>query len=125
MLGDPADDLNVATIIFLLRGQLILLRPRRVAPQEVKYDLQILCSHVEFYWTHLSGIGTLENSLWAWDGTMIRIWLERLTIEKVKVDKRRDRYESVLESVGIPLNFYPLGTRLDSIDKVLTRPQRS
>jgi len=29
-LGDPADDLIVATIIFLVDGKLVLLRPRRV-----------------------------------------------------------------------------------------------
>jgi hypothetical protein len=31
-LGDPADDLIVATIIFLVDGKLVLLRPRRVGP---------------------------------------------------------------------------------------------
>lgn len=107
--GDPADDLNVATIIFLINGTLVLLRPRRSATEEVKYDMQILADRIEFYWTHLSGIGTLENSLWGWDGNQIRIWLDALTIEKVKVDAVRDAYESVTESVGIPLDFYPLG----------------
>lgn len=108
--GDPADDLNVATIIFLISGRLVLLRPRRAASQEVKYDLQLLSSSIEFFWTaHLSGIGTLENSLWGWDGKKVRIWLDALTIEKVRVDRKRDAYESVRESVGIDLDFYPLG----------------
>lgn len=107
--GDPADDLNVATIIFLISGRLVLLRPRRAASEEVKYDLQILANRVEFYWTHLTGIGSLENSLWAWDGRRVRIWLDALTIEKVRVDARRDAYETVKESVEIPLDFYPLG----------------
>ncbi|BGO89111.1 hypothetical protein NBRC10512_003856 [Rhodotorula toruloides] len=111
--GDPADDLNVATIIFLISGRLVLLRPRRAASEEVKYDLQILADQVEFYWTHLSGIGTLENSLWAWDGHKIRIWLDALTIEKVRVDARRDAYETVKESVGISLDFYPLAVLMD------------
>ncbi|BGP22387.1 ribosome control protein 1 domain containing protein [Rhodotorula toruloides] len=111
--GDPADDLNVATIIFLISGRLVLLRPRRAASEEVKYDLQILADQVEFYWTHLSGIGTLENSLWAWDGHKIRVWLDALTIEKVRVDARRDAYETVKESVGISLDFYPLAVLMD------------
>lgn len=119
--GDPADDLNVATIIFLISGRLVLLRPRRAASNEVKYDLQILADHVEFYWTHLRGIGTLENSLWAWDGSKVRIWLDALTIEKVRVDARRDAYETVKESVAIPLDFYPLGRYLsDSPPSVQT-----
>ncbi|GAA5952681.1 hypothetical protein JCM21900_000402 [Sporobolomyces salmonicolor] len=111
--GDPADDLNVATIIFLISGRLVLLRPRRAAHEEVKYDLQILATRIEFYWTHLSGIGTLENSLWGWDGRTIRIWLDALTIEKVRVDARRDAYETVKESVGIELDFYPLAVLMD------------
>ena len=39
----------------------------------------------------------------------MRIWLDALTIEKVRVDARRDAYETVKESVEIPLDFYPLG----------------
>ncbi|GAA5879805.1 hypothetical protein JCM8547_005190 [Rhodosporidiobolus lusitaniae] len=111
--GDPADDLNVATIIFLISGRLVLLRPRRAATNEVKYDLQILADRVEFYWTSLSGIGTLENSLWAWDGARVRIWLDALTIEKVRVDARRDAYETVKESVEIALDFYPLAVLME------------
>ncbi|GAA5849964.1 hypothetical protein JCM9279_002475, partial [Rhodotorula babjevae] len=111
--GDPADDLNVATIIFLISGRLVLLRPRRAAHEEVKYDLQILADRVEFYWTHLRGIGTLENSLWAWDGAKIRVWLDALTIEKVRVDAKRDAYETVRESVAMPLDFYPLAVLMD------------
>lgn len=117
--GDPADDLNVATIIFLISGRLVLLRPRRAASNEVKYDLQILADRVEFYWTHLSGIGTLENSLWAWDGERVRIWLDALTIEKVRVDVRRDAYETVKESVAIALDFYPLGLSFQSLHSLL------
>ncbi|GAA6007995.1 hypothetical protein JCM11491_006569 [Sporobolomyces phaffii] len=112
--GDPADDLNVATIIFLISGRLVLLRPRRAASQEVKYDLQLLSSSIEFFWTHLSGIGTLENSLWGYgEGRKIQIWLDALTIEKVRVDRKRDMYESVKESVAIELDFYPLAVLME------------
>ncbi|KAM0787921.1 hypothetical protein ACM66B_006127 [Microbotryomycetes sp. NB124-2] len=111
--GDPADDLNVATIIFLIDGKLVLLRPRKAAHEEVKYDLQILGDRIEFYWTHLSGIGTLENSLWGFDGKQIRIWLDALTIEKVKLDTKRDSYETVTESVALPVDFYPLAVLMD------------
>lgn len=31
--GDPSDDLNFATVIFLIEGRLVLLRPRRVSYQ--------------------------------------------------------------------------------------------
>jgi len=112
--GDPADDLNVATIIFLISGRLVLLRPRRAASQEVKYDLQLLSSLIEFFWTHLSGIGTLENSLWGYsEGRKIQIWLDALTIEKVRVDRKKDTYQTVEESVGIELDFYPLAVLME------------
>lgn len=104
--GDPADDLNVATVIFLIDGKLVLLRPRRAADQEVKYDMQILADRIEFYWTHLSGIGTLENSLWGWDGDRIRVWLDALTIEPN--NDETDVYETIGENLSIELDFYPL-----------------
>ena len=42
-LGDPADDLIVATIIFLVDGKLVLLRPRRVSP------CYLICSSFRAY----------------------------------------------------------------------------
>lgn len=103
--GDPADDLNVATIIFLIDGKLVLLRPRRAGQDEVKYDMQVLADRIEFYWTHLSGIGTLENSLWGYDGRTIRIWLNALTIETAS---GKGALQLVQESVAIKPDFYPL-----------------
>lgn len=111
--GDPADDLNVATIIFLIRGNLVLLRPRRAAHEEVRYDLQVLADRVEFYWTHLSGVGTLENSLWGFDGEAICVWLGKLTIESATVAAQRGALRTVSESVSIPLSFYPLAVLMD------------
>ncbi|KAF8490724.1 RIC1-domain-containing protein [Gautieria morchelliformis] len=112
-LGDPVDDLVVATILLLVGGKLVLLRPRKSGTQEVKYDMQILADRIEFCWIHLRGIGTLENSLWGYDGQGIRLWLDALTIEAVAVDPQSDTYESVQESVNIPLNFYPLSVLMD------------
>lgn len=70
--------------------------------------MQILADRIEFCWIHLRGIGTLENSLWGYDGRGIKIWLDALTIEAVSVNPQSDMYESVQESVNIPLSFYPL-----------------
>ncbi|KAG6885709.1 hypothetical protein C0993_010881 [Termitomyces sp. T159_Od127] len=111
-LGDPVDDLSVATVLLVVGGQLILLRPRKSANQEVKYDMQIFADHVEFCWIHLRGIGTLENSLWVYDGQGIRVWLNALTIEApLQQEKSDDKPENVKESVNIPLDFYPLSTQ--------------
>ena len=124
--GDPMDDLTVATIIFLVDGKLVLLRPRRSGPdvEEVAYDMQILGDRIEYYWTHLQGIGTLENSLWGYDGKGIKLWLDALTIEQAEPlyededwedngelrDDEDDRpeYKTIDESLSIPLDFYPL-----------------
>lgn len=107
-LGDPADDLIVATIIFLVDGRLVLLRPRRAGTAEVRYDMQVLADRIETYWTHLHGVGTLENSLWGYDGRSMRVWLDALTIEATRVDLNLDTYESVKESINLRLDFYPL-----------------
>lgn len=141
-LGHPSDDLPLATVIFLIDTSLVLLRPRKVSrghgsdqghhrrnsslacvsgqpSEEVKYDLQILADRIESYWTHLSGIGTLENSLWGWDGEKLRVWLDALTVDRVRAGPPKigeggklaeKSYERVAESVSIPLDFYPLCT---------------
>lgn len=43
--------------------------------------MQILADRIEFSWIHLRGIGTLENSLWGYDGQGIRLWLNALSLE--------------------------------------------
>lgn len=72
--------------------------------------MQILADRIEFYWTHLTGIGTLENSLWGWDGEQIRVWLNALTIDASKLADRvsQGELETVEESLAIPIDFYPL-----------------
>ncbi len=72
--------------------------------------MQVLADRIEAYWTHLHGVGTLENSLWGYDGTGMRVWLDALTIEATRVDSARDAYETVTESIDLPLDFYPLCT---------------
>jgi hypothetical protein len=80
----------------------------QAANDEVRYDMQLLADRIEAYWTHLHGVGTLENSLWGYDGQGMRVWLDALTIESSRVDTLRDTYETVKESVYLRLDFYPL-----------------
>ena len=75
--------------------------------QEVKYDMQIFADRIEFCWTHLRGIGALENSLWGYDGTGMRVWLNALAIERPQ-SQDPTASSDVKESVHIPLDFYPL-----------------
>jgi len=111
--GDPVDDLAVATVLMVVGGQLVLLRPRKSANQEVKYDMQIFADRIEFCWIHLRGIAALENSLWAFDGKGIRVWLNALAIETSTSQDQSEIQESVKESVNIPLEFYPLSVLMD------------
>lgn len=86
----------------------------KVGPEEVRYDMQILADRIEFCWIHLRGIGTLENSLWGYDGSSIRVWLDALTMEGATATNMSgaqgqvQTYQMVKESVNIPLTFYPL-----------------
>lgn len=113
-LGDPVDDLSVATVLMVVGGQLILLRPRKSADQEVNYDMQIFADRIEFCWIHFHGISTLENSLWAFDGQGMRVWLNALAIEAPPSnDREKGEPENVKESVNIPLDFYPLSVLMD------------
>jgi len=111
-LGDPIEDLGVATVLMMVGGQLVLLRPRKSGDQEVKYDMQIFADRIEFCWIHLRGIGALENSLWGYDGQGIRVWLNALAIE-APPPPSSDAPSSVKESVNIPLEFYPLSVLMD------------
>ena len=108
--GDPSEDLSVATVLMIVGGRLVLLRPRKSADEEVKYDMQILSERIEFCWIHLRGIGSLENSLWGYDGKGIRVWLNALSLDKIlQVDEDgQGQLQDVQESVTIPLDFYPL-----------------
>ncbi|KAI0047802.1 RIC1-domain-containing protein [Auriscalpium vulgare] len=112
-LGDPADDLAVATVLMMVGGQLVLLKPRRSGDQEVRYDMQILANRIEFCWIHLHGIGSLENSLWGFDGQGMRVWLNALAIEAPPPEDSAAVREDVKESVNIPLDFYPLSVLMD------------
>ncbi|THH11772.1 hypothetical protein EW145_g440 [Phellinidium pouzarii] len=110
-LGDPVDDLAVATVLMMVGGKLVLLRPQKAGQQEVKYDMQILADRIEFFWIHLRGIGSLENSLWGYDGRGIRVWLNALNLES-HLDSE-GLHDTVQESVNIPLDFYPLSCLMD------------
>jgi hypothetical protein len=73
--------------------------------------MQIFAERIEFCWIHLRGIAALENSLWAYDGSAMRVWLNALNIENTD-EQASDEDElstvRVKESVRMELDFYPL-----------------
>ncbi|PLW15504.1 hypothetical protein PCANC_15687 [Puccinia coronata f. sp. avenae] len=122
--GEPEKDLDHALIILLVGGNVVLLRPQRSGRAEVKYDMQILAERVEFYWAGRQLIhgqlALLENSLWAWDGKQICVWLDALAIDNVyspphpekELQLRQNRLPTE-SRLTIPLNFHPLSVLMD------------
>ena len=78
----------------------------QTANDEVKYDIQVFADRIEFCWIHLRGVGALENSLWAYDGDGMRVWLNALSMESPQLSDVSPG--NVKESVKISLDFYPL-----------------
>lgn len=82
-ISDPAEDAATASIVFLLDGKLVLLRPtmRNEAPvPDLKYDMKVLSEKVEWFMIHTDkaeepSMPTLKASIWAWDGSHINVSL--------------------------------------------------
>ena len=82
--GDLGEDAAVATIVFLLDGKLVLLRPsaRGEAPvTDLKYDMRILSDRIEFFMLlsnrgDETSIPLLNGSIWAWDGKQLNVTLD-------------------------------------------------
>ncbi|WAR58504.1 hypothetical protein PtB15_5B738 [Puccinia triticina] len=103
--GEPETDLAHATIVLLVGGALLLLRPR---PAALAYDVHTLATRVEFFSPGTPGPASvlpaaLEPSLWAWDAAAVRVWLG---------------FPDALSagppapSLAFPLAFYPLAVLL-------------
>jgi hypothetical protein len=75
----------VATVVFLLDGKLVLLRPstRAEAPTtDLKYDMRVFSDKIEFFLL-LPDRGDdpqmpiLKGSIWAWDGKYLKVRVNR------------------------------------------------
>lgn len=71
----------MASIIFLLDGKLVLLRPSarsEVPGTDLKYDMRVLSDKVEYFMLLTNpdsepSVTTLRGSIWAWDGKNIKV----------------------------------------------------
>jgi RAB6A-GEF complex partner protein 1 len=81
--GDPSEDAAVATVVFLLDGKLVLLRPStrtEVPATDLKYDMRVLSDKIEFFLLLVgrgddSPMPALKGSIWAWDGKYFKVSL--------------------------------------------------
>ncbi|ODQ69104.1 hypothetical protein LIPSTDRAFT_88674 [Lipomyces starkeyi NRRL Y-11557] len=95
--GNPVHDISLATIVFLIDGKLVLLYPLH-NDGDLKYDMKVLLQNVEYYTIVTKGL--LKNSIWAFDGTSVVVWLE--------VMLNLSRSDSVPVPIRIDIDFYPL-----------------
>lgn len=98
--GDPARDVTVASVLFLVDGKLALLQPSSGEGGDVKYEMKVLEKNVEYYslmrdqpvqfsigtqstdgsqtpvQTIFAGherFGGLKDSLWIFDGSELKV----------------------------------------------------
>ncbi|KAK9463812.1 RIC1-domain-containing protein [Lipomyces oligophaga] len=94
--GDPYNDVSLATVLFLIDGKLVMLYP--IIQDELRYDMKVLRQNVEYY--TIVSKGLLKNSIWAFDGTDVIVWLD------VMLNLSKD--DTVPEPIRIEVDFYPL-----------------
>lgn len=125
--GDPSQDVRVASVLFLVDGKLVLLRPVVGQEGNLKYDMRVIAQNVEYYVSmkdqpFLSPIGPprdkvpleaenedLFNSMWMFDGTDVKAWTDMQAVLTALGDNQRD----IAPPVSISVDFYPLSVLLE------------
>ena len=108
--GDPSQDVSVATVLLLVDGKLVMLKPDSSLGQEVKelkYSMSVLAERVEIFSILPSSMLTNNHasaSLWVYAGTQLELWpdLNLLTKPMVPIRMPLDMYPlSIIVSKGI------------------------
>ena len=127
--GDPSQDVTVASVLFLVDGKLVMLRPSMSGDGHLKYDMRVIAQNVEFHasmrdepfskpaqYQHLDNQpaivaeANLINSLWVFDGNGMKVWPE---IQEVLLAVSAGYTRALPSAVYIPTDFYPLSMLLD------------
>jgi WD40 repeat protein len=126
--GDPTQDVAHASVLFLVDGKLVLLRPS-FGEGTLKYDMRVIAHNVEYYlnmrdrpYTHDTapprllpgpdggGSGALDDSLWFFDGAELKAWPDMDPVMKAISGEEASRELPAL--VSVPIDFYPLSVVL-------------
>lgn len=125
--GDPSQDVAVASVIFLVDGKLVVLRPSLNDEGQLKYDMRIIAQNVEYHASmrdqplhHIShqieessprnGSPALRDSLWVFDGMELKAWPSiNDVLEAVSADSTKEPPAPA----SIPVDFYPLSVLLE------------
>lgn len=129
--GDPSQDVTVASVLFLVDGKLVMLRPSMSEEGNLKYDMRVISHNVEFHANmrdepfsakklqplsdnHLQLTASapirLHNSLWVFDGNGLKVWGD---IHAVLDSISMEQSQALPGIVYIPTDFYPLSILLD------------
>ena len=127
--GDPSQDVTVASVLFLVDGKLVMLRPSMSGDGHLKYDMRVIAQNVEFHASmrdepfskpdqyqqldnQLAVVAeaNLVNSLWVFDGNGMKVWPE---IQEVLLAVSAGHTRALPSAVYIPTDFYPLSMLLD------------
>lgn len=125
--GDPSQDVAVASVIFLVDGKLVLLRPSVNEEGQLKYDMRVIAQNVEYHVStrdqpllnvsrrpsEMAITGpppALRDSLWVFDGMDLKAWPHMADLlEAASGDSNRD----LPSPVSVPVDFYPLSILLE------------
>jgi hypothetical protein len=133
--GDPAQDVVLAAVIFLVDGKLVLLQPCPTEDGAPRYDMRVLASQVEFFALmrdqlllgqpdiHRNTLSSpadepidgtvgghgLRDSLWLFDGIEMRVWTD---VQEVIRYAQSDLGQDLPSTAHVPLDFYPLSVLL-------------
>ncbi|KAK4449412.1 RIC1-domain-containing protein [Podospora aff. communis PSN243] len=124
--GDPSQDVAHASVLFLVDGKLVLLRPS-LHDGHLKYDMRVIVHNVEYYMSMRdqpvigsstpprgqtaaeSAEASLRNSLWIFDGNELKAWVDTEPVLKaISGELTRE----LPPMISIPVDFYPLSILL-------------
>ena len=125
--GDPSQDVAVASVIFLVDGKLVLLRPSLNEEGQLKYDMRVVAQNVEYHAamreqpllnvtrdmpddSAARGPPALQDSLWMFDGMELKVWTD---IKAVLEAASGDGTKEMPDPVSISVDFYPLSVLLE------------
>ncbi|KAK5651766.1 hypothetical protein OQA88_11728 [Cercophora sp. LCS_1] len=124
--GDPSQDVAHASVLFLVDGKLVLLRPS-LHDEHLKYDMRVIVHNVEYYVSmrdqpfsgsspqlkptpaHETSGDSLRNSLWMFDGSELKIWPD---VDPVLNAISSEVTRELPPMTSIPVDFYPLSVLL-------------
>jgi len=137
--GDPAQDVTLASLIFLVDGKLVTLQPSTNENGELKYDMRIVAQNVEYYglmrdqsYARIPSISNLDisnpptsesssgsegyaqndlrDSLWYFDGQDMKVWTD---VSDILISTSPEFSPELPSPIKVPTDFYPLSVLLD------------